>query len=107
MVPLRLTHQNFEEITSEKSKPVFVEFWSEQSEACKNMKKIINRIGYELEGKAITARLNVDECPAIAKQFHVTVLPAFAVFRYGKLRSQAVGVIEKDDLIDLILGKTS
>lgn len=107
MVPLRLTHQNFESITTEKSKPVFVEFWSERNESCQAMHKVVNRIGYELEGKAITARLNVDECPAIAQQFHVGALPAFAVFRYGKLRSQAVGIVPKEDLIELILGKSS
>lgn len=107
MVPLRLTHQNFELVTAEKNKPVLVEFWSEQNESCRPMHKVVNRIAYELEGKAVTARLNVDECPAIAQQFHVDVLPAFAVFRYGKLRSQAVGKLPKDDLIELVLGKSS
>lgn len=105
LVPLRMTEENFSQIISKTSLPVLIEFWDANDPESVKYQELFNRIAYEMNQKAIVARVHVGECPKLVKQFRVKKLPAFAVYRFGKLRFQAVGKLQKHELLQMLTGK--
>ena len=56
---------------------------------------IVDKIGEEYNGKALVAKVNVDEEPEIAGQFGVRSIPTFLFFKDGQLAEKHVGTLSE------------
>jgi catechol 2,3-dioxygenase len=95
---VELNEQNFDREALQADKPVVVDFWAEWCGPCKMLGPSLDQVAAEQNGRAIVAKVNVDENPALAARFEVQSIPTLLYFAGGELRDRSVGVVSKKDI---------
>ncbi len=103
MAVLHVTSADFDK-TLQTELPVLVDFWAPWCNPCKMLGPELEKAAEELDGKAIIAKVNVDEAEnkSLARKFSVMSIPNMVVFKNGKQVDNAVGFMEKNKLVELI-----
>lgn len=95
----KLTFANFEEEVINSPIPVLVDFWAEWCGPCKMMIPFLEELAKDFEGKPVKiAKCNVDENPDLAQKYEILSIPAFKIFKGGKVIEEFVGAQTKDNL---------
>lgn len=92
-----LTDTNFDEVINS-DKPVLVDFWAEWCGPCKMIGPVVEELAGDYDGKAIVAKLNVDENPQTTAKFGVRSIPTLLVFKGGQIVDKQVGAVPKSVL---------
>lgn len=98
---MQMTGANFDQITGGE-KPVLADFWAPWCGPCRMIAPVIEEIAAEFEGKAIVAKVNVDDEPALAQRFGVMSIPTLVILKGGKVVEQAVGARGKADVAAML-----
>ena len=98
MAPVTVTANTFKSDVLESDKPVLVDFWAEWCGPCKKIAPVLDEVATELDGKAVIAKVNVDEERALAGMFQIMSIPSLLLFKDGKKVAELHGVQPKDDL---------
>ena len=100
MKPIELNQENFKEVISS-NVPVLVDFWAIWCGPCRMLSPIVDEIA-ELDGNYKVAKVNVDENPEIAREYAIAAIPTLLVFKNGELKNKSVGVISKEEILNLL-----
>jgi len=92
-----LTDSNFDEVINS-GKPVLVDFWAEWCGPCKMIGPVVEELAGDYDGKAVVAKLNVDENPQTTAKFGVRSIPTLLVFKGGQIVDKQVGAVPKSVL---------
>ena len=95
---LEVTSENFDEKVIKSNLPVLVDFWAEWCGPCKQLMPTVEKIASDYKGKAIVAKVNVDNYSDIAAQYNVRGIPNLLIFKNGEVQKQIVGNISKEEL---------
>lgn len=94
MEPQIITDANFKEIL-DTDKPVLVDFWAEWCGPCKMIGPIVKELASDYEGKAVIAKVNVDENPATSAEFGIRSIPTLLIFKNGEIVDKQIGAVPK------------
>ena len=79
-----------------------VDFWAPWCGPCKMLGPVMEEVAEAVGSKALIAKVNVDESPALAQKFNVMSIPAIFVMKDGKQISSMIGLQDKTALIKAI-----
>jgi thioredoxin 1 len=95
--PLVLTDATFDRTVNAPG-PVLVDFWAPWCGPCRMVGPSVERLAREYAGRAVVAKLNVDENQATSQRFGVQGIPTLLIFKGGKVVDQIVGAQPYDAL---------
>ncbi len=101
--PFHLTDANFDEKLRNNS-VVLVDFWADWCGPCRALAPTIELLAEEYAGKALIAKLDVDNNPGKAECYQVFSIPTLIVFKNGCEVERLVGLCAKGKL-DAVLKK--
>ena len=83
-------------------KPVLVDFWAPWCGPCKMVAPELEAVAQQYEGKAIVAKVNIDEQQQLASKYNVMSIPTLLLFKDGKEVERIVGYRPRKDLMEMI-----
>ncbi len=92
------TDQNFKKEILESDKVALVDFWAAWCGPCQMLGPVIEELAGDYEGKAVIAKLNVDENPGTASQYGIRSIPSLLVFKNGQVVDQMLGALPKNQI---------
>lgn len=98
---LEITSENFEKEVLQSDKKVLIDFYADWCGPCKMLSPIIEEVSGE-ETNVKFVKLNIDEAEDIAIEYQVMSIPTLVVIENGKEVNRSVGLIDKEQVKDLI-----
>jgi thioredoxin 1 len=93
---LEITDKDFQEKVLESDIPVLVDFWAAWCGPCRMVGPIIDELNTEYEGKAVIAKMDVDQNQEFAAKYGVRNIPTVLLFKNGEMVNRQVGVAQKE-----------
>lgn len=91
--PLHLTAQSFADaLAVSHERPVLVDFWAVWCGPCKAQSPVLDQMASAFGGKAVVAKVDVDEAPDVAAGCNVRSIPTLVVLRGGREVARFVGL---------------
>lgn len=82
--------------------PVLVDFFADWCGPCKVLAPILTDVKKELGEHVKIVKIDVDKNQALAAQYQVRGVPTLLLFRNGKQLWRQSGVLQKNDIINII-----
>jgi thioredoxin 1 len=102
MSVIEVNKGNFEAEVLSADKPVLVDFWASWCAPCRMLAPVVEEVAQETEGRVIVGKLNVDDEMELARKYRVASIPTLIVFENGQEVCRSVGVVEKEDILELL-----
>ncbi len=85
-----------------KNKPVLIDFYAEWCGPCKILAPILKEVKDELGEMVSIIKIDVDKNQGLASKYQVRGVPTMMIFKQGQQLWRHSGVIQKNDLINII-----
>ena len=92
---------DFETEVLKSDKTVLVDFWAVWCRPCRMLSPVVDQVAEENPNIKV-CKVNVDEEQQLAIKYGVMSIPTLLVFKGGELVNQSVGVIPKEEVLNLI-----
>tara|TARA_B100000029_G_C17534764_1_gene944481 strand:- start:460 stop:1365 length:906 start_codon:yes stop_codon:yes gene_type:complete len=99
-----VSEENFLEkvIENSEDQAVLVDFWAPWCEPCKKLTPVLEEVISECNGKALLAKINIDENQQVAAQLRIQSIPTILAFKNKKINNAFQGVLPKKNIIEFV-----
>jgi thioredoxin 1 len=94
-----VTDESFAQDVLQAEGPVIVDFWAEWCGPCRLVAPVLDEIARDYAEKVTVAKVNIDENPAIARDYRILSIPTMSVFNKGEMVKTVVGARPKAALL--------
>ena len=88
-------------------KPILVDFFATWCGPCKMLGPILKEVKDNLGDRISIIKIDVDKNQQVASQYQVRGVPTMILFQNGKQLWRQSGVLQKNDIIKIILEKSN
>ncbi len=85
-----ITEENFQAETAKGT--VLVDFYADWCGPCRMLTPVLEKVANETAGKAVIAKLDIDQAQKTAASFQVSSVPTLILFKEGKETGRIVGL---------------
>ena len=85
-------------------RPTLVDFYADWCSPCRAMAPVVDELAHDLDGRVNVVKVNVDDSPALAREYGVQSIPTFIVVRGGDATQRLVGIQTKQALVKAVAG---
>lgn len=83
-----------------------VDFHANWCGPCRMLAPVLEEVAKEVKGKAVIAKVDIDNAQKTAAQFQITSVPTLILFKDGKEVNRLIGLRNADAVKDFILAAT-
>jgi thioredoxin 1 len=95
---IEVTDGNFQDVIMSADKPALVDFWAVWCGPCRTVAPIVEEIADEYDGRAVIAKLDVDQNKQVATELGIQAIPTLLLVKNGQIADRIVGVVDKRSL---------
>ena len=88
-------------------KPVLVDFYADWCAPCRMMAPILEQVAGNMEGNVKILKVNVDKNRQAAAKYGIRSIPTLMLFQKGQVKWQGVGVIQADQIEQIVKTKST
>ncbi len=99
---MEIKSETFDSFVNQPDKTVLVDFWASWCGPCRMLSPVVDEVSREHEDTLSVGKVNVDDCPDLAKKFGVMSIPTLLLFKGGQLVDQRVGYMPKSELNEMV-----
>lgn len=99
---LSVSDADFDTKVLQSEVPVFVDFWATWCPPCKRIAPFVEELAKDYDGKAVVAKVDVDEAGSVAARYGITSVPTLMVFKGGQPVEAQAGAVPKDHMAKMI-----
>lgn len=96
-----ITKENFKKEVLESKLPVLVDFFATWCGPCKMLAPTVAEFAKENLGKIVVAKCDIDQCPELADEYRIQVVPTLIAFKNGEPVNATKGLCSKKQLLAL------
>lgn len=102
MAVTEVSDDNFDAEVLKSDTPVLVDFWAPWCGPCRLIAPMVEELSQSYDGKLKVVKLNTDDNPNTATQYHISGIPSLLLFKEGQVADQLVGAVPKNRLEDMV-----
>lgn len=98
---LTVTKDNFDAEVLAADGKVLVDFWATWCGPCMMLSPIVDEVAEEITDVKF-CKVNCDDDRDLAIEYGISSIPCLLVFENGEIINQSIGLVEKQDIINLV-----